>query len=476
MRVALVNPPSSFEQLYGEWDLSALDTYCPPLGILYISSFLRQHGHEVFLVDIASLKLTENESIEFIFSLDPDVVGLSSMTINVSNANKIAEKIKCRNPAIPVVIGGPHLTAAPIETLSKYGSIDFGVIGEGEETFLALIQAIDKDKAYSSVRGIIWRDKDENLIVNPARPLIEDLDSLPFPAWDLLSNFPDAYPHNALETKRLPAASIITSRGCPHQCTFCDRSVFGSKVRHHSAAYTIEMIEHLKEQYGIRDLMILDDNFLLNREKLFEICDVIIKECLDLSWYCLGHVRHMTDDRLQRIREAGCWIMEVGIESGSQGILDFLKRNTPKELIAEAITKAKNAGIRVKGNFIFGLPNETKDTLEETIKFAQSLDLSFFQQTFLTVWPGCELAASIENYGHVERNWEKIGHFQISFVPLGLSKTDLLDASKRAFRKFYLRPKIILGMVFSLRSFRTMKSLLLGFIIFMRSILRKQKL
>ncbi|KPJ89903.1 MAG: hypothetical protein AMJ53_15295, partial [Gammaproteobacteria bacterium SG8_11] len=322
------------------------------------------------------------------------------------------------------------------------------------------------------IQGLAWRQDDGSITVNSPRPMIHDLNILPFPAWDLLPNFPNAYPHNALETKRLPAASIITSRGCPHKCTFCDRAVYGSVVRHHSAEYTLEMIRHLKSNYGIKDLMIVDDNFLLDKKKLFYICDKIIEENMDLKWYCLSHVKFMTEDRLRKIKEAGCWIMEVGIESGCERILRLLRRTTPKSQIADAIKRAKKNGIKIKGNFIFGLPTETKESLEETIQFATSIDISLFQQSFLTIWPGCELSENADQYGRTERDWDKLAHFQISFIPNDLTAKELLWASKKAFRRFYLRPKIIFETLLSIRNSRALKSASIAFIVFLKSIFR----
>jgi len=396
MKLVLINPPTSFDHLYGNWNLSALDTYCPPLGLLYIAGYVREHGYEIHVVDVPALGLSLQNTIDYVLSLKPDLVGLTAMTTNILNANAIAEGLKGNGFTANVVIGGPHFTATSVETLQRFPSIDYGVLGEGEITFLELIQKISNNIDVKDIQGLAWRQDDGSITVNSPRPMIHDLNILPFPAWDLLPNFPNAYPHNALETKRLPAASIITSRGCPHKCTFCDRAVYGSVVRHHSAEYTLEMIRHLKSNYGIKDLMIVDDNFLLDKKKLFYICDKIIEENMDLKWYCLSHVKFMTEDRLRKIKEAGCWIMEVGIESGCERILRLLRRTTPKSQIADAIKRAKKNGIKIKGNFIFGLPTETKESLEETIQFATSIDISLFQQSFLTIWPGCELSENAD--------------------------------------------------------------------------------
>lgn len=472
MRVVLIDPPTSFDQIYGDWDLSAVDTYCPPLGLLHLASYVREHGHDPYVIDATGRGWAEKEVVDFALSLNPGIVGLSARTINVYNASRIADGLRGNGFTGPIVLGGAHVTAVPVATLGRFSSVDYAVIGEGELTLLELIEALECGREIRDLEGVAWRDSVGRPVVNPPRPRIQDLDSLPFPAWDLLPNFPGGYPHNALETKRLPAASVITSRGCPGQCTFCDTSVFGSKVRQHSAEYTLRMIRHLRSTYGVRDLMFLDDNFLLDRKKLFAVCDGMIKEEMGLTWYCMGHAKLFTEDRLTRIRDAGCWFIELGIESGSDRILKIIRKKTTKAEVAEAVRHAREAGLKVKGNFIFGFPTETRETLDETIDFARKIGLSYFQQNFLTIWPGCELAVDAESCGTVERDWRKLAHQRVTFVPNGLTEAELLEASKRAFRRFYVRPRVILEVLgYGVSSWRAAGAILGALRVFLGTVL-----
>jgi radical SAM superfamily enzyme YgiQ (UPF0313 family) len=238
------------------------------------------------------------------------------------------------------------------------------------------------------------------------------------------------------------------------------------------------MINHLINNYGIRDLMILDDNFLLSKDKLFKICDAIINDKLDLTWYCMGHARTMTEDRLRKIRQAGCWFIELGIESGNDEILKKIKKNTTKKEVANAVYLAKKAGLKTKGNFIFGFPGDTLDTIKESIRFALDIKIDFFQQNFLTVWPGCEIFSQIRNddnsYEYYNSSWDTLAHQRITFVPKGLSKVELITASKNAFRKFYLRPKIIFGLLPLINSKRGIKFLFVALIAFIKTIFRNK--
>jgi len=479
MKILLINPPTTFSQIYGDWDLSGLDTYSPPLGILYLAGYLRENNHKPCVLDLEVLKWDLKKLLEYVLKFDPDIIGITSMTINFLNAQKIAALMKANLRSVPVIIGGPHLTAAPIETLSGYPDFDYGVYGEGEITFLEIAEKIKKKEPINNLKGLVWRNDKNKVIVSEPREYIENLDILPFPAWDLLESFPTSYPHSILESKRLPAASIMTSRGCPFQCTFCDNSIFGTKVRHFSADYTLRMIKHLIDNYGIRDLMILDDNFLLSKKKLFKICDTIINNKLDLTWYCMGHAKTMTEDRLKKIKQAGCWFIELGIESGNDEMLKKIKKSTTKKEITDAISHAKKAGLKTKGNFIFGFPGDTLETIKESTRFALEIDLDFFQQNFLTVWPGCEIFSQIRNdgdvYDYYNSSWLSLAHQRITYIPKGLSKVELITASKNSFRKFYLRPKIIIGLLPLVGSTRGIKFLLTSFRVFLKTIFRNSK-
>jgi anaerobic magnesium-protoporphyrin IX monomethyl ester cyclase len=472
MKIFLINPPTSFSQIYGDWDLSALDTYSPPLGILYIASYLRENSHEPYVLDLEELKWDSNQLLESTLTLNPDLIGISSMTINFMNAQKIASLMKANFQSVPIIIGGPHLTAVPIETMSNYPEFDYGIYGEGEITFLEVVEKIKIKESINEVKGLVWRDKEGKIVINEPRSLIENLDDLPFPAWDLLDHFPEQYPLSILESKRLPSASIMTSRGCPFHCTFCDNKIFGTKVRHFSAEYTIKMINHLIDNYGIKDLMILDDNFLLNKDKLFDICDAIINNKLDLTWYCMGHANTMTKDKLMKIKEAGCWFIELGIESGNNEMLKKIRKNTTKKEIAHAVSLAKQVGLKTKGNFIFGFPGDTVETIEESTKFALEIKIDFFQQNFLTVWPGSDIFSKIndtsDNYEYYNSNWDTLAHQRITFIPKGMSKNELIKASKSAFRRFYLRPEIVIGLLPLITSKRGIKFLYNAFGAFLK--------
>lgn len=472
MKVIFVDLPIAHEQFYGDWDISALDTVCPPLGLLYIAGYVRAHGHEPSIIDIPNRRWTIPQAVDHIARLAPDAIGISAKTPSVRALRQLTTLLRARGVSCPILLGGAHVTAAPLETMARFPAIDVGVIGEGELTCLDVLDHLERGRPLDDVAGIVFRHPTHGVVRTPARPTIADLDVLPFPAWDLLPGFPESYPHSPFETRRTPAASLITSRGCPFHCTFCDTAVFGSRVRFHSPAYTLRMLRHLVDHYGVRDVMFYDDNFFINHDHMMGICNGMIAERLDLSWYCLAHEKTMKPERLATARRAGLWFIEMGVESGSDRILREIQKKTSAREVAEAASEAKRHGIKTKGNFIFGLPLETRETLEETIRFACESDFSFAQQSFLTIWPGSPIAANWQRYGTGPSEWDQLGQYTITFVPHGLTAADLLAASKAFFRRFYLRPRIVAEVARTLTSPRGVRTAATCTYVFLKTITR----
>lgn len=344
------------------------------------------------------------------------------------------------------MIGGPHLTAVPKETMDIFPKFDIGIIGEGEETIIELLNALENNEDLEKIQGTIWR-KNGQLHKTSLRPPIKNLDELPLPAWDLLPSLTENYRLSVVGTKSKLSTSLITSRGCPGRCIFCDTAVFGRRIRGYSARYVIKMIKYLISKYGIRDFLIYDDNFVALRKRAIEICQMIKDENLEISWSCCARVNLVNAELLKMMKEAGCWQIEYGIESGSQRLLDFMKKGITLSQVKDALRLTKQAGISTRGNFIFGNILETEETLQETIDFILNLELDYFQQTFLTPYPGSQAYAIAREYGTFDPDWKKMNNLYINFVPTGLTSSDLIKYSKLAFRKFYLRPKIIMANV-----------------------------
>ncbi|MDD5674271.1 MAG: radical SAM protein [Chitinivibrionales bacterium] len=468
--ISLVNTPLSRKGLYGAWDLSALDSVMPPLGLLSLAAVVRQAGHGVTIIDAFANGLTAAQTAATVLKDRPAIVGLSATTPTIGTAAEIAHILKQRSPGIITVIGGAHLSAVPEETMRAFADFDIGVIGEAEQTIVPLINAsCSSARDFSGVEGIIYRERGA-LKKTAARPPIADLDALPLPAWDLLPSLGKPYHMSIVGTRSARATALMTSRGCPGQCAFCDTRVHGARFRALSSDYVLRMIEQMIATYGIRDFLLYDDTFVVNRKRLEEICRGIIERRLRISWSCCARVDMVNPQMLALMKKAGCWQIEYGIESGSPAILERMGKNITKEQIRNALTWTKQVGIMTRGNFIFGYIGETKETLAETLRFLLELDLDLFQQTFLTPYPGSAVYAQIEAAGEAQLAWETLNNMTINFVPHGLTKDDLEAFSRKAFKKFYLRPRIAAAHLRRLRTPQDMYRLLVEITAFLKTV------
>lgn len=444
MNVLLVNPKVSKTELYGDWDLSDVKSDSPPLGLLSVAAYARSKGHRVGF-HIAN----------------PHVVAITAMTIQIDEAAKIAKLLKSELQDVYTIIGGPHVTARPKETFRRYPDFDFGVVGEGEIVFGEFLDALSKQRDVRQIQGLVYRDNGD-IRVNPRQRPLENLDTLPHPAYDLIPDFIGGL--SKFGTKNDRSVGVVTSRGCPGLCTFCDRGVFGREFRCHSARYVIRLMDTLYKRYHVSDFLFFDDLFVANRARLKELCGYM--KYRSYTWSCCARTDFIDKEMLPMMKRAGCHMIEYGIESGSERILKLMKKNTTKARIYETIQATKDTGIQSKGNFIFGAVGETLGTLDETIRFACSLPLDYFQHTFMAPLPGSEIWDTASDHGDFVPDWSGCNTFKINFVPTGLSKKDLLRKSKEAWLRFYLRPRIILN---QLKSWRKLWA---GLKAFLKTVLR----
>lgn len=394
------------------------------------------------VVDASALALAEKELLQRLQAADPDLIGISSTTLGIAGAASCAAAAKQLLPRAKVVVGGPHVTAAPRETMERFSSFDLAVVGEGEATLAELLGALDSGDL-ANVQGIVYRDPAGRLHDTGRRSFITDLDSLPDPAWDLLEGFPDRYLPAPFKVRRLPAATLVTSRGCPNTCIFCDRSVFGASCHAFSAENVVRQMTALYERHGIREFSFEDDTFITFKPRLKEICERLIDLKLPLSWTCLGRANHVTADNLRLMRRAGCWQISFGIESGSQRVLSLINKRTTLERIRQAVVETREAGIHAKGFFIVGHPGEDQQSLRQTVDFALGLPLNDISVSLMTPFPGTELYRRAEEFGTFDRDWDAMNLLNAVFVPHGLDRKELEQAQGELIRRFYLRPRVV---------------------------------
>jgi radical SAM superfamily enzyme YgiQ (UPF0313 family) len=444
-----VNPPLSLAERYGK--LAKAGHVSPPLSLCALAAQTRKHGYDSTIFDAAVLQYSMEGTVKEILERAPDYLGMTACTMAIHSAAQVSQLVKQAAPGIKTVIGGPHFTAVPQETMRLYPSFDYGVQGEGEETIIELLESAGSNGSLEKTQGILFRDHDE-IVETPRREYIQDLDVLPFPAWDLLPHLPTHYWPAAHYIHRLPATTITTSRGCAGRCIFCDRSVFQNENRCFSADYVVEMMKFLHKTYGIKDIAMGDDNFVIFKKRLPEICAGLIKEDLDLTWSCFARVNQIDRENLKLMARAKCHEISFGIESGSQEQLNFLRKGIRLEHVERDLTWAKAAGLKTNGFFMIGQPRETVDSIKKTIRYAKRIPLDMFQLSFFTPFPGTSVFKTIDKYGEFDNDYEKMSAFKIVFRPHGLDEKSLKKWYRKAYRSFYLRPKIIAGFLKSTKN------------------------
>src|SRR4030042_2886629 len=435
-KIVLTTPPITLKERYGK--LSGAANRRPSLGILYIAAVLRRDDYAVSVIEASSLGFSLKKLLDKIIAIKPKYLGISATTLSIFNASALADEIKKVISNIKIIIGGPHFTAIPEETMGLFKSFDFGVIGEGEETMEGLIHSLNHGRNGSDISGCIAREGDKTVRTAP-RKFLDDLDRLPFPAWDLLKDFPKKYHPPPFRFRRLPAVYIVTTRGCPFKCIFCDRSVFGNKCRGHSSNYVLELIEYLYNRFGIREILIEDDTSVTFKKRLIEVCEGIIDRGVKISWSCLGRADAVTPEVLSLMKKAGCWSISYGIETGDEDVMKFIGKNITIDKIEQAVRFTKKAGILSKGFFILGHPTETRDTIKKTIDFALRIPLDDISVSMMTPFPGSRLHEIALQYGEFENNWRKMNELNVVFIPKGLTENDLEGYSREFLKRFYLR-------------------------------------
>jgi radical SAM superfamily enzyme YgiQ (UPF0313 family) len=353
-----------------------------------------------------------------------------------------------------MIIGGSHVTSLPMQTLEN-PSFDYAVVGEGELTSLEFLEALERGRDLSAVKGIAYRENGK-VRLTPRREYIADLDTLPFPDRASLPPL-QAYHPSPSSYRRLPLGTMVTSRGCPHHCIFCDRAVFGNAYRARGAKSVVDEMEILVHHHGAREIRFWDDTFNLRPARVLEICREIGERKLDVEWSCVARVGNMTEEVLRPMRRAGCWQIDYGIETGNPDVLKSINKGITMDLVRRAVRLSRKAGIRVRGFFMLGLPGETEETMQETISFAKSLPLDVAVFHITTPLPGTELFEQAKSRGEIspEVAWDKYLMFSaedLPYVTKGLTKELLRRYESLAYKEFYMRPGYILGQARRIRT------------------------
>lgn len=431
----LIIPPSLWQVI------KAKATIYPPLGLGYLASCLEQAGHNVRIVDSIVLNHTMESLKKEIRQFDPDVIGITATTSAIYDALRVARLAKENNPNCTTVLGGAHVTFMSKETLEEYPYVDVVVRGEGERTFVELLEKKKCD--WKDVKGISFR-LNSKIIENGDRGFIDDLDDLPFPAYHLMSI--DKYiTHENLFDNRTdgkPFGGIFTGRGCPYSCAFCSsRKLTGKRWRVRNPEYIVEEIKILTNKYNKKEIEILDDTFVIDEKRVEKICNLIRKESIDISWLCETRVNLFNRKIASLIKRSGCHTVAFGIESGVQKTLNFLNKGITLEQAEKAVRIAQEFDLDVQAFFIIGIPGETKEMIETTISFAKKLNPNIALFHLLTPYPGTKIyEMAKENNLLLTEDWSKYNHTNPIMKIPGLTENELKKLYAKAYRSFYFKP------------------------------------
>lgn len=434
-KIVFIEPPVSLEEIYG--GLAKVGAVSPPLNLLLLAAIVRENGYNPQIIDCPALGLSYDDVLALLRETNPRFVGLTAMTPHIMQVGKLAKAIKKEFPEIIVFLGGAHISSVPEETMSRFPDIDIGFIGEADFSLPEVIKAINNNKAVRDIRGIIIREN-RKFINTGQRTKKINLDELPFYAWDILEGFPEIYNPPLFATHRTPATPILTSRGCPGKCIFC-YSGCHKTISTYSSGYVIKMLKYLKTSYGIREFMIYDDNFVMFKQNLKKLLNILIDEKLDLTWICNARVDMVNEDMLNLMAKAGCRQISYGIETGNQEIMNRLEKNITKEKALRAVEMSRKVGIRTVGYFMIGHFGETPETIAETMQFACDSGLDDFRMSFFTPLPGTKASLVADQYGAFDNDWGKMNLFSPVFIPTGMTEDQLFAAQKKAICKFFFR-------------------------------------
>jgi len=438
-----------------------------PLGLAYIASYVRSKGVNVELLDATALDIDDEILRYIIKSINPCLVGITSNTSTFGAVINIANIVKDVNPESITLVGGRHATALTEQTLNVK-SIDFVGIGEGEVTTYELAKLILDNASFDAknVAGLAWLGNEHEVCKSNSRQLLNNLDELPYPAYDLLPI--EKYRVSIKWYNRSPVATMVTSRGCPYKCTFCDiQTISGRSVRYRSTENIINEIKSLINNFGTKEILFYDDTFTLNMKRTHEICDAIIAEQLNITWCCLSRVNCVDLELLKKMKKAGCHMISYGLETGSEQMLASVDKATTLAQAEEAIHLTKQVGIRSTGSFVFGLPGETVETMRETIEWAKKVDPTFAIFFRAIPFVGTPLHTYLVNEGLYSNsdNWEN--YLQTFTAPAyeipTISSTEVMLNMENAWKEFYLRPSKIIEIIQFMTSWYKIKGMVRAF-------------
>ena len=421
MKISLILPPHTFEERYNKDMAKAAGTW-PPLGILYIAAILLEKGHKVQVLDGSKKDIaTINQELD---NFKPDIIGMNVLTFLWNKVKKYSAELKYRFPNSFIVVGGVHATVAKEKCLLESKHIDGVILGEAEFIMPELAECLEKHKSLMGIKSFIYRERGKLRINSDTYERLTDLDRIPFPARQLIDIYD--YIPAAEQYQKLPVANVITSRGCPYKCTFCGSG--NTKAYFRSPKNVVEEFKLLVNDFKIKEIAIWDDTFTLDRQRVLDICSLIKKEKLNITWSAHARTSTVDQELLNEMAKAGCWKICYGIESLLQKNLNAIRKGTTVEQNFNAVKWTQKAGIQAEASLIFGIPGETYQDALETIKLLKKLNPDYMKCFPFTPLPGTESGQHAKEYGSfVSENTDEFTENSVVFVPNSMNKEQMQD-------------------------------------------------
>lgn len=436
-KVLLISP-SNIKEVFSKSKLNVAIPEAPSLSLAVLAAAIRER-HDVKVLDMRIVDGPSEELIRILKEFEPDYVGISFTTPSFHEASEIAGLVKSYNRNLVLIAGGVHASSLPEDTLLN-SKFDIAVIGEGEKTLLDIADG----KRLDTINGIYFK-RDGKIYKNPLRELLEDLDELPFPAWDLFDI--KRYKSPKLISKKSPVGKMESSRGCPFGCTYCNKSVFKRRFRAKSVKRVVDEIDYMLK-LGFKEIHIEDDCFTADIDRAKKICDEIVERRLKFPFALQNGIRvdRVDEELFYKMKKAGCYMISFGVESGNQEILDNIKKGTNLEQLRKAFKLARKAKIETIAFFMVALPGDTKRTINESIEFAKEIKPDIVKVGITIPFPGTELYNQLEKEGLIKsKDWRYYNYHNPTKIydHENLSWSEIYAARRNFYKKIYLSPGFV---------------------------------
>jgi len=446
VHVLLIVPPFSHEQRFGKVRTAASDYHS--LGLAYLAQQVRTLGHRVSVLECEANRLSITDVEAFLTDMPVDLIGMQTFNHNWDACLEVSRVAKRIQPTARVVMGGLHATMFPEEVLGADG-VDFVVVGEGEGPLRSLLEILEGKQQLNGIPGLCYRDGSGALVINKAAPQIKVLDKdVPLPALDL---FPLYAYHSSAQLRGHKTLHLVTSRGCPYPCSFCNSNkTFGPTWRGFSAERILQEVKMMIADYGVDVIQFFDDVFTYDRQRTLDFCKLMRAEGIELAWSCFTRCDLIDPELLREMKSAGCYQIFIGLESAVPRLLALIKKGTTPEKLRDGFKMTMDAGIEIFASVILGLPTETPDDAKRTLEFAIETNPTWAYWFNYTPWPGTDiydLALAKGKVVHPELSKATIHYPEPVYIPDGWTLESLKKFERQAMRSFFLRPRKMLQLL-----------------------------